>query len=248
MVKIGLVGFGKMGKQIFSVLSEKGEPPFVIVDAFAQEANYREVTPEALSGVDTVIDFSSPESVLENIKRYISAGVHVVMGTTGWYDKQEEVIQMVDNKIGFIWSGNFSLGVNLYFKIVQYASGLIGKVAKETYDPMVHEFHHKEKKDSPSGTAIMIAEIVKSGFENKHKVITEQLNRKRLEEELHVSSTRGGSIPGTHLVLYDSLVDTIELKHTARTREGFAAGAVTAAYWITNKKGVYRFEEIFENL
>ncbi|HBD93717.1 MAG: 4-hydroxy-tetrahydrodipicolinate reductase [Spirochaetes bacterium GWF1_31_7] len=245
MNTIAIVGYGRMGKQIELVLAEKNIKPVSIIDGYAKDATYKEINADSLKGVSVVIDFSSPETVMENIKKYIECGVSVVMGTTGWYDKIDEVKKLVGNSIGFIWSGNYSLGVNLYFKIIEYASKLIGKF--EAYDPMVHEFHHKEKKDSPSGTALMIADLVKSGYkESRDSIVTERLNRKKEANEIHVSSTRGGYIPGTHIVAYDSVLDTIELKHTARTREGFALGAVTAALWLDGKKGFYKFDETLD--
>lgn len=244
MANIAICGYGRMGRQIEKILADRGISPVATIDSYAPDAMFKEINRESLKGVSVVIDFSAPETVFENIEKFVDAGVNVVMGTTGWYDKIDQVKEMVGDKIGFLWSGNYSLGVNLYFKIIEYASKLISKF--DSYDPMVHEFHHKEKKDSPSGTALMIADFVKKGYENrKDKIATERLDRKIDEKEIHVSSTRGGYIPGTHIVAYDSLVDTIELKHTARTREGFAAGAVSAALWLDGKKGFFKFEEIF---
>ena len=248
MIKIGLVGYGKMGKQIACLMQTKGLIPAVIIDPYAEGATAKEITKDSINGVDVIIDFSSPDVIMENIKKYAQLGINAVIGTTGWFDKIDEVKELTENKIGLIWSGNFSLGVNLYFKIIEYASKLIGNLAADSYDPMVHEFHHNQKKDSPSGTAIMIADLVKAGFETKSSIVTQMLDRKREDNELHVSSTRGGYIPGTHIVMYDSLVDTIELKHTARSRDGFVSGAVTAALWIAGKKGFYNFSEIFNTI
>lgn len=248
MIKIGLVGYGRIGKQIAALMKTKGLEPVAIIDLYADGATAKEISKESINGADVIIDFSSPDAVMENIEKYVQLGVNAVIGTTGWFDNIDKVKKLAENKIGLIWSGNFSLGVNLYFKIVEYASNLIGNLAGDSYDPMVHEFHHNQKKDSPSGTALMIADLVKAGFSTKDSIVTEKLNRKREDNELHVSSTRGGYIPGTHIVMFDSLVDTIELKHTARSRDGFVSGALTAAFWIADKKGFYNFSEIFNSI
>lgn len=245
MVKIGLVGYGRMGRQIAGLMKTKGLEPVAIIDPYAEGTTAKKIDRESLNNANVVIDFSSPDVVMENIENYIQLGINAVIGTTGWFDNIDTVKKRAENKIGLVWSGNFSLGVNLYFKIVEYAAHLIGNLAGDSYDPMVHEFHHNQKKDSPSGTAIMIADLVKTGFTAKDSIVTEKLDRKREDNELHVSSTRGGYIPGTHIVMFDSLVDTIELKHTARSRDGFVSGALTAAFWIADKKGFYNFSEIF---
>jgi 4-hydroxy-tetrahydrodipicolinate reductase len=226
------------------VLEEKGIKVATTIDLYAADADYSEINEESLKGLQVVIDFSFPETVMENIELYVKHGVSVVMGTTGWYDKMSEVKKLVDNKIGFMWSGNYSLGMNIYFKLVEFASDLISRF--DVYDPMIHEFHHKEKKDSPSGTALMIADIVKEAYkETRDNIVTSRLDRRRDAKEIHVSSTRGGYIPGTHSLFFDSPVDTIEISHIVRSREGFAHGAVTAALWLEEKKGFFEFKEIF---
>ena len=248
MIRIGLVGYGRMGRQIEAVMKGKELDVATIIDPFAPDAMFKEINEESTKDVDVIIDFSSPEVAFSNIQKYVALGVNAVIGTTGWNERLEEVKTLVGDKIGLVWSGNFSLGVNLYFKMVDYASKLVGAVARDSYDPMIHEYHHNQKKDSPSGTALMIADIVKAGFDNKSDIFTQRLDRKIEPKEIHLSSTRGGFIPGTHTVLFDSLVDTIELTHTARTREGFAAGSVTAALWIADKKGVKNFSELFDEI
>lgn len=248
MIKIGLVGYGRIGKKIAELMKTKEMEPVAIIDPYAPGATAKEITENSLNNADVVIDFSSPDVVIEHIEKYVQFGINAVIGTTGWFDSIDRIKKLAENKIGLVWSGNFSLGVNLYFKIVEYASNLIGNLAGDSYDPMVHEFHHNQKKDSPSGTALMIADLVKAGFGTKDSVVTQRLDRKREDNELHVSSTRGGYIPGTHIVMFDSLVDTIELKHTARSRDGFVAGALTAALWIADKKGFYNFSEIFNSI
>ena len=147
---------------------------------------------------------------------------------------------------GLIWSGNFSIGVNVYFKIIENAAKIINNISD--YDVFVHEFHHKNKADSPSGTAVMIGNILTDNIDRKKRVVTEELKRKIEPDELHISSTRGGSVPGTHIVGFDSAADTIELKHTARSRQGFAVGAVMAAEWINGKKGFYDINDLMKEI
>ncbi|MEK6950049.1 MAG: dihydrodipicolinate reductase C-terminal domain-containing protein, partial [Nanoarchaeota archaeon] len=149
-------------------------------------------------------------------------------------------------KIGMIWSGNFSIGVNIYFKIIENAAKIMNKFTD--YDMFVHEFHHNQKADSPSGTAVMIGKILTDNVDRKKKIVTEELKRRITPNELHISSTRSGSIPGTHIVGFDSPADTIELKHTARGREGFALGAIMAAQWIKDKKGFYNIDDLMDDI
>jgi len=173
----------------------------------------------------------------------------VIVGATGWLSKKEEYEKLFTNthNIG-IWSGNFSLGVNLYWQMLKNAMQVIQQFENE-YDVMIHEFHHKNKMDSPSGTALQIADIVVKNSSVKTEIVTETLNRKRLDNELHVSSTRGGAIPGTHSVIFDSNFDTIELTHIARTRDGFALGSVLAAEQIKKlKPGLHQFSDVFSTI
>lgn len=245
-MKIALVGFGKMGQRIKHILAEKNLEPVAIIDPYSAGVTSKTLDYKSLNGADVVIDFSSPAGVMDNIKFYNEVSVNVVMGTTGWYDRIEDVKRLIGNKTGFIWSGNFSLGVNIFFKIVEEAAAVLS--GYKDYDVLMHEFHHKEKIDSPSGTALMIADLVKKSFKDREHVVTEMLDRKRDDSEIHLSSTRGGYIPGTHLVMFDSPCDTIELKHTARNRDGFAYGAVAAAQWIAGKKGFFSVNDMFSKI
>ena len=246
-MNIAISGYGRMGKLIRKIAEEQGHTVCAVIDPAAEEASFKEISNESLSDADVVIDFSIPESAVENVKRTAKAGVNMVMGTTGWYDNMEEVRKTVeDSGIGLIWSGNFSTGVNLFFSIVRSAASIINYF--DSYDPFIHEYHHKNKADSPSGTAAMIGEIILEEIDRKSRVVTESLKRKIEAEELHISSTRGGSVPGTHIVTFDSAVDTIELKHTARGREGFASGAVAAAGWIKHRSGFYGIENMMKDI
>ena len=239
-MNIGLIGYGRMGKVIEKIAVQRGHKVTSIVDQGMGEIS---------SEVDCYIDFSVAAAMKTNMTELCKQKVPVVIGTTGWLDDKDfyEKLFQDSGNIG-IWGGNFSLGVNLFWKAVQDATKTFNKFQKE-YDVMVHEYHHKNKIDSPSGTAIQTADFVLQNSTQKDKIVTECLNRKREDNELHVSSTRGGSIPGIHTVTFDSDFDTVEITHNARTREGFALGSVIAAEKIQKlKSGLYNFSENFDTI
>ena len=204
--------------------------------------------PKDLLLSDVAIEFSQPEYAVSNIKKCIEANIPVAIGTTGWYEKLPYITQLVEENAhsSLIYSGNFSVGVALYREVVAYASRLFGKLG--TYDISLNESHHKEKKDSPSGTALLLGQTILDNFEGKDTIVTERLDRKREANELHVSSTRCGWDPGTHHVVIDSQADTVELIHRARSREGFARGALVAAQWIQQKKGLFTLDDFIADL
>jgi 4-hydroxy-tetrahydrodipicolinate reductase len=182
---------------------------------------------DKLRGHDVAIDFSVGDAVLRHVKACVAAQVPLVEGTTGWNAQQEEVRRMVnDNEGALVFGANFSVGVNLFYRIVRYAASLFASV--EGYAPFLEEAHHMRKKDAPSGTALRLLDLM----------------REELGTEIPVTSTRAGYIPGTHRVGFDSIADQVTLTHTARSREGFAAGALVAAHWIADKKGVYEFSQV----
>src|SRR3989338_2431010 len=192
-MKIALIGYGRMGKEIAAVAREKNME-VVSIDP-SGDSDFKELSPEALEGVDVAIDFTHPSVAVENIRKVAAQGVNLVVGTTGWYDHMHEVEQIVQEKgIGLIWSGNFSIGVNLFFRIVENAAVLIDGLPE--YDIAIHEVHHSKKADSPSGTAHMIGDIVLKSMSRKTALTTESLDRPIQPEELHVTSERVGSIPG----------------------------------------------------
>lgn len=246
-MNIVIIGYGKMGHEIEKVAKAKGITIKSIIDPNIEEAQYKEINEMSMKDVDVCVDFTHPNCVVENIKKISKFKKNIVVGTTGWYDKLEEVKKIVkEEKIGLIWSGNFSLGVNIFFKIIENSAKLINNF--DDYDVFVHEFHHNQKADSPSGTAVMIGKILLENIKRKNKIVSEELKRKILPNELHISSTRSGSIPGTHIIGFDSSADTIELKHTARNREGFALGAIKAAEWINGKKGFYDINDMMKTI
>lgn len=246
-MKIAIIGYGKMGHEIERLAKEKGITVTSIIDPLSKDSTHKEISKESLKEIDVAVDFTHPSTVLENIKKVCSLGKNMVVGTTGWYDQMNEVKRIVEKAgTGFIWSGNFSVGVNIFFKIVENAAKLMDKF--QDYDVFVHEFHHNQKADSPSGTAMMIGKIMKENLKRKDTIVTEELKRKIKVNELHVSSTRCGTISGTHIVGFDSKADSIELKHTAKGREGFAIGALMAAEWIKGKKGFFNIDDLMKNI
>jgi len=247
MANIALIGYGKMGQMVHRFATAKGHIITAIVDPYGGENCHKEITAEVLSGADVCIDFSQPQTAVANIEQMAALGKNMVIGTTGWYKQMDEVKQLVEqHRVGLIWSGNFSIGVNALFRIVGYAAWVFNNLPD--YDVLGHEFHHKGKADSPSGTAVMLGKILQETLDRKQKLVVDKLDRKIEPDEIHFSSSRGGSIPGTHLIMFDSPVDTIEIKHTARGREGFAAGAVLAAEFIQGKTGFYGIDDLMDEV
>ena len=248
-MRLGLAGYGQMGTITRELALSKGYKIEAIIDPHSKypEVTHRHID-SSLPLVDVIIDFSDPTRVIGNIEEYAALGLSVVVGTTGWYDHLPYVADIVNKSgIGFIWAGNFSLGVNIYFHVLKKAAELFNKF--EQYDIVVHEYHHNKKSDSPSGTAVMLGQIIIDRVGRKKRMISEaMMNRKIAQEELHVTSTRCGSIPGKHEVIFDSDIDTITVKHEARSRVGFAEGALTAASWIKDRKGIYCLDDMMESI
>ncbi len=246
-MKIAIIGYGKMGQITEQLAGENGHEVVSTIDPTVKSAKFNNFNEENLRGADVAFDFTVPAIVLENIDNYIKYGINAVIGTTGWYEHLEEVKEKVEkSNIGLIWSGNFSIGVNLFFRIIEKSAGLMNNFP--AYDIMGYEIHHNRKKDSPSGTMNMIGKILLEKLKNKKKIVTEKLDRKISKEEIHLASIRGGCVPGTHLIAFDSEVDTIELKHTARNRKGLALGAIKAAEWIDGKRGFYNIEDMMNEI
>lgn len=240
-MKIALVGFGNMGKEIERLIKEDGRHEVV---SRSLEEGKGDLDLEGIKKADVVIDFTSPEIVLENIKKVASLGKNIVVGTTGWYEHLDEVKKVVKkSKIGLIYSGNFSIGANIFFKIAAFSSKLFAKF--DGYDVYGFEVHHTGKKDSPSGTALRIVKEIMGNFPTKKKIQSDKLNRQIQPDELHFASVRGGRNPGFHQVVFESNADSITLSHQAHNRSGFGKGAILAAKFIKGKKGFYSFDEVF---
>jgi 4-hydroxy-tetrahydrodipicolinate reductase len=221
-MKLAIVGYGKMGRLIEQLAPEYG----FTVTAKADQSH--EITAEAFAGADVAIDFSIPEVVVENSAAVCALGVNLVIGTTGWLHRLPEVKAAVEkNSTGCVWGPNFSVGVAIFSRLVSEAARLMQ--AEAEYESWAWEAHHSAKKDAPSGTMLKVVDDMRKAGYSRH---------------IDVSSTRAGKIPGTHEIGFDSSADTITLTHTARSREGFARGALKAAKWVVGKKGFYEFSEI----
>ncbi|MBI2431134.1 MAG: 4-hydroxy-tetrahydrodipicolinate reductase [Candidatus Levybacteria bacterium] len=240
-MKIALIGYGKMGQELEQLIKQDKKHEVVSIN-YKNKDDLLDV--KNIRRADVAIDFTSAEIILDSIKKIASLGIPMVVGTTGWYEKITDVEKIVKkNKIGLIYAKNFSLGANIFFQIVGFASRLLGKYGN--YDVAGFEMHHIGKKDSPSGTAKKLASIIMENFPKKKKLETQRLDRQIREDELHFASLRAGRYFGYHEVLFDSLADEVKLVHSAHTRRGFAEGALLAAEYIRGKKGIYSFEELF---
>jgi 4-hydroxy-tetrahydrodipicolinate reductase len=234
-MKIAIIGYGKMGREIESIARAQGETVACTFDIGD------EVTVEALADVDICIEFSTPDSVLSNIRTAVAARRDIVVGTTGWHQHLPELKSVVKDS-GLLYSANFSLGMNYFFRIVRRAAELMNRTPE--YDPYVHEIHHRQKVDSPSGTALRLGQILLDSIDRKKEILGKPLEGKIGPEMLHISSTRAGVVAGTHTVGFDSEADLIELTHVAKTRRGFALGALAAARWLRGRKGIYTMDDV----
>ncbi|WP_461449116.1 4-hydroxy-tetrahydrodipicolinate reductase [Mucilaginibacter sp.] len=245
-MKIALIGYGKMGKIIEKIATDRKHEIVLKID----HENVHELTAENLQKADVAIEFTMPASVLGNINTCFNAGTPVVVGTTGWYDNLEQIKQECQASNGtLLYATNFSVGVNIFFHVNKLLAKLMNNYPY--YDVQVEEIHHTQKLDSPSGTAITIAEGIIENIDSKDKwsnflVSDDNDSDANIKQNvLLIESLRIDSVPGTHTVIYDSEVDSIEFKHTAHNRNGFALGAVLAAEWVHDKKGFYSVQEMF---
>jgi len=231
-MKIALLGYGKMGKTIEKLATNKGHQ---IVFRTNKTPSIND-----LSNIDIAIDFSTPDSAVSNIIVCLENNIPVISGTTGWLSEYDEMVKLCENRNGsFIYASNFSVGVNLFFNINEYVSKLM-KPWKD-YLVSMEEIHHTQKLDAPSGTAITLAEgIVKNSDKTGWKLENPS------EEEIEITTKRIDGVKGTHIINYNSEIDTISIKHEAHSREGFALGAILAAEWLVNKKGVYTMKDVLE--
>ena len=246
-MKIAIIGYGKMGKEIEKTARARGIEINSIIDPDDDGATHREISESSMEDVDVCIDFSNPNAVIKNIRDAARCGKNIVVGTTGWHSNIDEAKSIVEKSgIGLIYTSNFSIGVNVFFRIVENALKMMDRI--DAYDVFGYELHHNKKLDSPSGTAKTLAETIVKNMKRKDRIVYGIVDRKIEPDELHFASVRSGSIPGTHVVGFDSSADTIELKHTARNREGFALGAVMAAEWIKGRKGFFEIKDMMDSI
>jgi len=225
--RLAIVGYGKMGRLIEQFAPEYGFAVALKLDEF-NNAGFQGVTAENFRGMDVAIDFSIPSAVLRNVEGIAALGVNLVIGTTGWQEHCDAVRAAVEKHgIGLVWSPNYSVGVNAFFRLVAEAARLLA--GQPEYGAWAWEIHHSTKKDAPSGTLLkLVDEMKKAGY----------------ARQIDVSSNRAGAHPGTHEIGFDSSSDSITLRHTARSREGFARGALKAAQWVVGKRGFHEFGDI----
>jgi 4-hydroxy-tetrahydrodipicolinate reductase len=254
-MNIALVGYGKMGKMIEQIAVSQNHTITAIIDPFVKESagglKIAKSIEEANlnSNTNVVIEFTQPDTAAANLIALAERNIPVVTGTTGWFEHMDKIRGIVEkNNSSLLWASNFSIGVNMFYRIAWYAAELANNFSE--YDIGGFESHHNKKMDSPSGTAKTLAEGVLARLDRKNKIVWETMNRKPEADELHFPSLRLGCVPGTHSLFFDSLADTIEITHTARSREGFASGAIRAALWLTSvlRHGVFTIDDMMKDL
>ncbi|MBM3417203.1 MAG: 4-hydroxy-tetrahydrodipicolinate reductase [Bacteroidetes bacterium] len=235
-MKLALIGYGKMGRAIEEIALQRGHSIVLKIDM----PNLHDFTRDKLAGADAAIEFTGPHSAFENVKALLDWNVPVVSGSTGWTERLEEMKKKCAEKNGaFIYSSNYSIGVNLFFELNKKLASLMAQHAE--YEVLLEETHHTQKKDAPSGTAITLAEQVLEFIKRKKRWVNELSDN---PEVLEIISQRVDPAPGTHSIKYSSVIDNIEIIHTAHNRMGFAGGAVLAAEFIKGKKGFFTMKEV----
>ena len=235
---IALIGYGKMGKEIEKIAISRGHKIGLKIDITNQD----DLTIENLQKCDVAIEFTIPDSAINNYKLCFDAGVPVVSGTTGWLDKKKEVYQACADSNGtFFYGSNFSVGVNLFFELNKKLADLMAPRAE--YDVEMTEVHHTQKLDAPSGTAISLADDILETLPNKNSWVNDQTP---VKGEMNIKSERVGQVPGIHTVKYESEIDFVEITHSAKSRQGFAFGAVLAAEYCLNNKGILTMKDLLK--
>jgi len=237
-MKIALFGYGKMGKEIEQIALQRGHEIALKIDL----NNAETFSKDDLQKCDAAIEFSTPATVIANINKCFDAGVSIVVGTTGWYDKAEEVKKICNQQNGCLfYASNFSVGVNVFLKVNEYLAKIMNNYSD--YNVSIEEIHHIHKLDAPSGTAISLANQITNNLNRKKKWANTKTNN---ADELEIISKREGEVAGTHTVKYFSVIDDIEIIHKAHNRKGFALGAVLAAEFVKGKKGVYGMNDLLK--
>jgi 4-hydroxy-tetrahydrodipicolinate reductase len=237
-MNIALIGYGKMGKELDQLARDRS------INVVAHLNSQSPIPPaDVLESIDVAIHFATPQTVVNHVGEWARKKKNLVIGTTGWQADLPKVRAIVEEtQIGLVHASNFSVGVNLFNLIVRQAGMALDKFPE--YDVFIHETHHKEKIDSPSGTALTLGNILLKTFARKKEILSKSPEGKIKPGQLQVSSTRAGSVVGTHRVVFDSEADQIELIHTAKNRSGFALGALLAAEWVRGKKGFFTMDDV----
>jgi 4-hydroxy-tetrahydrodipicolinate reductase len=237
-MNIALVGYGKMGKEIEAAALDRGHTIGLVIDV----NNQSDLTPGNLKGIDAAIEFSTPSTAYENILRCFNGDVPVVSGTTGWLDKFDEVKQLcLTNEQTFFYASNYSLGVNLFFKLNIFLAKIMNNYPD--FEVQLTETHHTQKLDAPSGTAVTLASDLLKCIDRKKSFKLDQLDN---PDVIGITAIRESDVPGIHTIKYESAVDSIEITHSAKNRKGFALGAVIAAEYIHDKKGFYTMDDLLQ--
>ncbi len=232
-MRIAIIGFGKMGQAVEVAAVSAGHEVVAKIDPSAEGATNSEISAESLNGAEVAIDFTHPDVVIENIRKLAEAKVQIVVGTTGWYDSLSEVEKIVEAAgVGLIYAGNFSVGVQTFYAIVENATKML---ADKNFDVAIHETHHTGKADAPSGTAKEIAEKILANFPSKKEVMLDNSEQPIPSEKLQISASRVGKVVGIHEVKFDGASDSIQLIHSGKNRDGYAAGSVLAGEWLVKK-------------
>jgi 4-hydroxy-tetrahydrodipicolinate reductase len=238
-MKLLLIGYGKMGKEIEKVASERGHE---IVGRISSE-NYDQLSGDLLSKTDVAIEFTRPDAVMRNIELCFDSHIPIVTGTTGWYDRIENVKnKCIEQKQSFFYASNFSVGVNIFFEINKVLASMMNPLKE--YDIAIEEIHHVQKLDSPSGTAITLANDLVQKINRKSNWKSSEVPIGRNPDTIYIHSERRGEVTGTHVVKYTSSNDLIEIRHEAFNRSGFATGAVLAAEWLKGKTGFFTMQDM----
>lgn len=240
-MKIALLGYGKMGKTIERLATTQGHEIVLKIN----KENLHEFTTENLQKADVAIEFSQPHIAYENIMKCLQAGLPVVCGTTAWLDKYEEVSNWCKKNNGaFFYASNFSVGVNIFFELNKYLAKMMN--AHSEYSVAIEEIHHTQKLDAPSGTAVTLAQGILEKIDCLENYQLKTASVALADNIIPITAIRTDDVPGTHVIQYDSVIDTLEIKHTAKGREGFASGAITAASWLIGKKGVFGMKDMLK--
>jgi len=236
MMKIALIGYGKMGKAIEEIALEKGHEVPLKIDRDNQD----DFNTANLNDIDVAIEFTTPDTCFANLKKLFEHQVPVVCGTTAWLDKKPEAEKIcLENDTAFLYASNFSVGVNIFFELNKYLATIMNDYP--AYNPSMEEIHHTAKLDAPSGTAVTLAEGLIEKLQRKNNWVNEATDS---PDTLSIISKREDPTPGTHSISYDSAIDSIEIKHTAHTRKGFASGTLLAAEFLAGKKGIYTMQDV----
>jgi 4-hydroxy-tetrahydrodipicolinate reductase len=230
-LNVALLGHGKMGRAIAELAPERGSNVRLILTAESNRDG-KGISKANFEGIDVALDFTAPAAAVENIRRVTALGCPMVVGTTGWHDKLDEVRRVVESSgVGVVYAANFSIGVQMFYRVAGAAAEAFAKFP--AYEPYIAEAHHRAKRDAPSGTALELKRHIQPAYG---------------EREIPVSSLRAGFIPGTHELGFDSEADMVIVRHTARGRRGFAEGALYAAGWVVGKQGLFSFSDVLESV